>query len=88
MVARINHLVKQRDACRSTVLPAHYRPKEALNDTPRGHSSGHSRVNGTDMRLATITKQKDADAGLAVIFSLGSVNLGSNEDGEPPRPAW
>lgn len=89
MIAYINNLAKLKDAFGATVLAVHHRPKDALNDTPRGHSSLMGamdtiiRLDGSDTRMATITKQKDAEAGPAILFNLVSVTLGQDEDGEP-----
>lgn len=89
MIAYINNLAKLKDAFGATVLTVHHRPKDALNDTPRGHSSLMGamdtiiRLDGTDTRMATITKQKDAEAGPVILFNLVNVTLGQDEDGEP-----
>ena len=41
------------------------------------------RVDAGAMRLASITKQKDAEAGTPIAFGLKSVKLGEDEEGEP-----
>lgn len=75
-----------------TVVLVHHRPKNSENDTPRGHGSlwgacdaivlVEAEPNGT-VKRARVTKQKDADPGEPVTFTLRSVDLGHDEDGEP-----
>ena len=57
---------------------------------PRGHSSllaaADSVIQVTkrdDLSIATVTKQKDGDAGRAYSFRLEQVSIGTDEDGDP-----
>ena len=93
MVSYINNLAKLRDLHGTTIVTVHHRPKDQTNDTPRGHSSLMGamdtiiRVDRPDTRMATITKQKDAEPGEPICFNLLNVTLGLDEDGEPVSAA-
>ena len=71
------------------VLPVHHRPKDADSTEPRGHSSLKGGVDtvllieaGSPRRIS-VTKQKDAEFADDVAFNLRSVDLGTDEDGDP-----
>ena len=89
MVAYVNNLAALRDAFGALIVVVHHRPKDQQNDTLRGHSSLAGamdtilRVDGTDIRTASIVKQKDAEAGSPIAFRLVNVSLGLDEEGEP-----
>ena len=71
------------------VMPVHHRPKDSINDSPRGHSSlagGADTIIALDAgkpRRMRITKQKDGEIGADLAFNLVSVCLGDDEDGDP-----
>jgi hypothetical protein len=85
-VANCGWLASEFACC---LLAIHHRPKNAESSEPRGHSSLKGGldtvvlVEGGPTKRATVTKQRDADAGEAILFNLRSVDLGVDEDGEP-----
>ena len=94
MIGYINNLAILRDTFGATVLLVHHRPKDATNNTPRGHGSLMGAMDtiilvesSSVARFATITKQKDADAGAPLTFVLKSVWLGEDEEGGPVTAA-
>ena len=71
------------------VMPVHHRPKDSENETPRGHGSLAGGVDtiilveaGATKRIRC-TKQKDGEMAGDMGFSLQSIVLGEDEDGEP-----
>lgn len=70
-------------------MPVHHRPKDTESEDPRGHSSlrGGSEaiilVEGGETKKARVTKQKDGDDGVEMLFKLKVVELGVDEDNEP-----
>jgi len=88
MVRYVNNVAKLRDEFGATVMVVHHRPKDAQNDTPRGHGSliGAAdtilKVEGGKTRAVSITKQKDGEEGPAFRFTLASLCLGNDEEGE------
>jgi hypothetical protein len=94
MIGYINNLAILRDTFEATVLLVHHRPKDAANNTPRGHGSLMGAMDtiilvesSSIARSATITKQKDAEAGAPLTFVLKSLSLGEDEEGEPVTAA-
>lgn len=93
MVVYMNNLARMRDEFGATVALVHHRPKDALNNTPRGHSSLMGAMDTIILveygvvRCASVTKQKDAEAGTPLGFELKSVMLGTDEEGEPVTAA-
>lgn len=93
MLAYVNNVAKLRDEFDALAVAVHHRPKDQLNDTPRGHGSligGMDtivRVDGDQVRSATVTKQKDGEQGEALAFELESVTLGMDEEGQPVTSA-
>lgn len=70
-------------------MPVHHRPKDAESEEPRGHSSlkGGAEtiiiVEAGETKKARITKQKDGEDGIELLFKLKVVELGQDEDGDP-----
>lgn len=70
-------------------MAVHHRPKDAESEDPRGHSSlkGGSEtviiVESGETKKARVTKQKDGEDGIEMLFKLKVVGLGQDEDGEP-----
>lgn len=93
MVGYVNNLGKLRDRYSATVAVVHHRPKDHTNNTPRGHGSLAGAMDTIllvemgAIRSATVTKQKDAEAGTPISFALATVTLGQDEDGEPVTSA-
>lgn len=88
MVSYINNMAALRDEFESLVAVVHHRPKDQANDSLRGHGSLMGamdtviRVDGAEIKTATITKQKDAEAGPPISFRVSRFELGVDEDGE------
>jgi KaiC/GvpD/RAD55 family RecA-like ATPase len=93
MVGYVNNLAKLRDRYSATVAVVHHRPKDHTNNTPRGHGSLAGAmdtillVEASKLKIATVTKQKDAEAELPITFDLETVMLGHDDDGEPVTSA-
>ncbi|MFC3172917.1 AAA family ATPase [Novosphingobium bradum] len=95
MLAYVNNLARLRDEFGAMIVAVHHRPKDQLNDTPRGHGSLMGAVDtiirldgdptgGVDhVRTATVTKQKDGEAGQCFGFTIESITLGEDEKGNP-----
>lgn len=70
-------------------LAVHHRPKDAESEEPRGHSSLRGGVETVvlveagETKRARVTKQKDGEDGIELLFKLKVVELGQDEDGEP-----
>jgi len=70
-------------------MAVHHRPKDAESEDPRGHSSlkGGSEtviiVEAGETKKLRVTKQKDGEDGMEMLFKLKVVELGQDEDGEP-----
>lgn len=66
----------------------HHRPKDAESEDPRGHSSlkGGSEtvilIEAGETKKARVSKQKDGEDGLEMLFKLKVIDLGLDEDGE------
>ncbi|WP_131818569.1 AAA family ATPase [Sphingomonas turrisvirgatae] len=73
--------------CLTTIV--HHRPKDAESEDPRGHSSLRGGVETVvlveagETKKARVTKQKDGEDGIELLFKLKVVELGQDEDGEP-----
>lgn len=71
-----------------TVMPIHHRPKDSESTEPRGHGSLKAGVDtvilieGGSTRRATVMKQKDGPDGVSLNFTLRTVVLGVDEDGD------
>jgi KaiC/GvpD/RAD55 family RecA-like ATPase len=85
-VANCQRVASEFNCC---VMPVHHRPKDADSSEPRGHSSLKGGVDtvlliedGSTRRIS-VTKQKDAEFASDMAFTLRSVDLGHDEDGDP-----
>lgn len=84
-VANCGHIAAEFSCC---VMPVHHRPKDAESKDPRGHSSLRGGCDtiilteGSKIRKATVTKQKDGEDGETFTFDLLQVELGFDDDGE------
>lgn len=73
--------------CLTTIV--HHRPKDAESEDPRGHSSLRGGVETVvlveagETKKARVTKQKDGEDGIELLFKLTVVELGQDEDGDP-----
>lgn len=90
MVSYINNVGRLQAEFQATTLIVHHRPKDSANETPRGHGSLWGACDTIilveDMsgpKTAKVTKQKDAETGNPVLFSLLVVELGEDEKGKP-----
>lgn len=90
MVRYINNVGRLTAEFGATGLVIHHRPKDSANETPRGHGSLWGACDTVilveDMsgpKTAKVTKQKDAEIGNPVLFSLLVVELGEDEKGKP-----
>ena len=70
-------------------MPIHHRPKDAESEEPRGHSSLKGGadtvllVESGETKKVRVTKQKDGEDGIEMLFRLKGIDLGEDEDGEP-----
>lgn len=70
-------------------MAVHHRPKDAESEDPRGHSSlkGGAEtvilVEAGETKKVRVTKQKDGEDGIEMLFKLKVIELGTDEDGEP-----
>jgi hypothetical protein len=70
-------------------MPVHHRPKDQESEDPRGHSSlkGGSEtvilIESGETKKARVTKQKDGEDGIELLFRLKVIELGLDEDNEP-----
>lgn len=93
MLAYVNNVAKLRDEFDALAVAVHHRPKDVQNDTPRGHGSLMGamdtiiRVDGDQVRSATVTKQKDGEGGQVHSFQLEVITLGVDEEGQPVTSA-
>lgn len=72
----------------SLTLAVHHRPKDSESEDPRGHSSlkGGSEcvilVEAGETKKVRVSKQKDGEDGLEMLFKLKVIELGQDEDGD------
>jgi hypothetical protein len=70
-------------------LAIHHRPKDVESEDPRGHSSlkGGAEtvilVEAGETKKLRVSKQKDGEDGLEMLFKLKVIELGQDEDGDP-----
>jgi len=80
-VANCSRIASEFECC---VMPVHHRPKDAESEEPRGHSSLKGGVDTVvlveagQVKTARLTKQKDAEMGDPLSFTLKVVELGEN----------
>lgn len=91
MLAYINNVAHIRDHCDTTIWLVHHRPKDQMNNTPRGHSSLMGAMDtilsleadrSQGVTIVTTTKQKESEPGAPISFSLSSVQLGVDDEGQ------
>lgn len=90
MVSYINNVGRIQAAYECATMVIHHRPKDSANTTPRGHGSLWGACDtiilvdaAGPVKMASVTKQKDADAGEPIPFKLHVVELGNDEKGRP-----
>jgi KaiC/GvpD/RAD55 family RecA-like ATPase len=89
MVTYISNCQRIANQFECLTMPVHHRPKDAESEEPRGHSSlkGGAEtvllVESGEIKKVRVTKQKDGEDGLEMLFRLKVVGLGEDEDGEP-----
>ena len=70
------------------VMPVHHRPKDTDSIEPRGHGSLKGGVDTVilvesgEPRRARVTKQKDGETGVPIIFRLVPIFIGLDDDGQ------
>lgn len=89
MVTYVSNCQRVASEFECLTMAVHHRPKDAESEDPRGHSSlkGGSEaviiVEAGETKKARVTKQKDGEDGIELLFKLKVVELGQDEDGEP-----
>jgi KaiC/GvpD/RAD55 family RecA-like ATPase len=89
MVTYVANCQRVSSELEALTMAVHHRPKDAESEDPRGHSSlkGGSEtviiVEAGDTKKLRVTKQKDGEDGLEMLFKLKVVELGVDEDNEP-----
>lgn len=89
MVSYVANCQRLSNQFECLTMPVHHRPKDAESEEPRGHSSlkGGAEtiiiVEAGETKKARITKQKDGEDGIEMLFKLKVVELGQDEDGDP-----
>lgn len=88
MVSYVNNVGRIQAAYECTTMVIHHRPKDSANETPRGHGSLWGACDTVILvndfgtyKEAKVTKQKDAEAGDPIHFTLSVVELGKDEKG-------
>lgn len=88
MVTYVGNCQRVASEFECLTVPVHHRPKDSESEDPRGHSSlkGGAEtvviVEAGETKRARITKQKDGEDGIEMLFKLKVVELGQDEDGE------
>lgn len=89
MVTYVGNCQRVSTEFEAFIMAVHHRPKDAESEDPRGHSSlkGGSEtviiVEAGETKKVRVTKQKDGEDGIEMLFKLKVVELGQDEDGEP-----
>lgn len=89
MVTYVSNCQRVSNEFECLTVPVHHRPKDAESEDPRGHSSlkGGSEtviiVESGETKKARVTKQKDGEDGIEILFRLKVIELGQDEDGDP-----
>ncbi|MBV9528527.1 AAA family ATPase [Sphingomonas sp.] len=84
-VANCGRIAAEFQCC---VVIVHHRPKDAESEEPRGHSSLKGGVDTVILveegstKSARVMKQRDGELGSSILFTLKSIELGHDEDGD------